>query len=159
MGYELHITRAKFWAENEGQEITGAEWLRLIGEDVELKNDENNGPLFAEWSPTTPRSSSWFDWSDGNIYTKNPGRKTLVKMLQIADLLGATVQGDEGEIYATLDDYPTSLDIGETEIDSHADRESGLSLLFKRELFRKRLEYIIVGVVVLAYVLYDLASG
>ena len=159
MGYELHITRAKFWAENEGQEITGAEWLRLIGEDVELNSDENNGPFFAEWSPTSARSSPWFDWFDGNIYTKNPDRKTLVKMLHIADLLAATVQGDEGEIYATLDDYPTTLDIGETEIDSHAGRESGLSLLFKRELFRKRLEYIIVGVVVLAYVLYDLASG
>jgi hypothetical protein len=159
MGYELHITRAKFWAENEGQEITAAEWLRLIDEDAELTKDENNGPLFAEWSPTSFRDSPWFDWSDGNIYTKNPDRKTLAKMLQIADLLGATVQGDEGEIYTTLDDYPTSLDIGETEIDSHAGRESGWPLLFKRELFRKRLEYIIVGVVVLAYVLYDLASG
>jgi hypothetical protein len=80
-------------------------------------------------------------------------------MLQIADSLGATVQGDEGEIYATVNDYPASLDIGATEIDSHAGRESDLPLPLRRERFRNRLEYIIVRLVVLAYVLYDLASG
>lgn len=159
MGYDLHITRAKFWAENEGHRVSRAEWLRLIEEDVELTIDEHNGPLFAEWGPTSPHYSPWFDWSEGNIYTKNPDRKTVAKMLQIADLLGATVQGDEGEIYATLNDYPKSLNIGETELDSHAGRESGLPLPLKRELFRHRLEYIIVGLVVLVYVLYDLASG
>lgn len=159
MGYELHITRAKFWAENEGHRITRAEWLRLIEEDAELTIDKHNGPLFAEWGPQRPHYSPWFDWSEGNIHTKNPDRKTLAKMLQIANLLGASVQGDEGEIYATLDDYPESLHMGETEIDSHAGRESGLPLPRKRELFRNKLEYIIVGLAVLIYVLYDLASG
>jgi hypothetical protein len=159
MGYELHITRAKFWAENEGHEISRAEWLRLIEKNAELTIDEHNGPLFIQWGPTSPHHSPWFDWAEGNIYTKNPDRKTLAKMLQIADLLGATVQGDDGEIYATANDYPKSLDIGKTEIDSHAGRESGLSLLLKRGLFRNRLEYIIVGLVVLVWVLYDLASG
>ncbi len=159
MGYELHITRARFWAENEEHRISRAEWLRLIEEDAALSIDERNGPLFAEWGPTSRHYSPWFDWSEGNIYTKNPDRKTLAKMLQIADSLGATVQGDEGEIYATVNDYPTSLDIGATEIDSHAGRESDLPLPLRHERFRNRLEYIIVGLVVLAYVLYDLASG
>jgi len=159
MGYELHITRAKLWAENEGQRINKAEWLRLIEQDAELTIDEHNGPLFAVLDPTSPRYSPWLDWSEGNIYTKNPDRQTLAKMLQFADLLGATVQGDEGEIYRNLNDYPKSLDIGETDIDSNTGHDTDLPLPLKRELFWDRLQYVIVGLVVLLYVLYDLASG
>ena len=44
MGYELHITRAAFWAENEGHRITQAEWLHLIEQDTELVIDGQNGP-------------------------------------------------------------------------------------------------------------------
>lgn len=159
MGYELHITRAEFWAENKRNRITREEWLSVIDEDAELTIDEHNGPLFAEWIPTTRHYSPWFDWSEGNIYTKNSDRKTLAKMLQIAESLGAVVQGDEGEIYATVNDYPESLDIGVKEIDSPAGRGGRLPNPLKRELPWNRLEYIIVGLVVLAYVLYDLASG
>jgi len=159
MGYELHITRAEFWAENEGHEITRAEWLRLVEQDAELAIDDQNGPLFAVWGPTSPNYSPWLDWSEGNIYTKNPSRKALAKMLHIADLLGATVQGDEGEIYVSLDDYPESVDVGGTEIDVNARHDTGLPLPLKRKLFWDRVEYIIVALLVLAYVLYDLASG
>jgi len=158
MGYELHITRAGFWAENEGHEISRAEWIRLIEQHAELSIDERNGPFFAVWGTTSPHYSPWLDWSEGNIFTKNPDRPTLAKMLQIAELLGATVQGDEGEIYASLDDYPDSLDLGATETDGNAEHGTDLPLPLKRERFWIRLEYVLVGLVVLAYVLYDLAS-
>ncbi len=159
MGYELHITRAAFWAENEGHRITQAEWLHLIEQDTELVIDGQNGPFFAVWGPTSPNYSPWLDWSEGNIYTKSPDRKTLAKMLHIADQLGATVQGDEGEVYVSLDDYPGSVDIDPTKIGADVGHDTGLPLPLKRERFWNRLEYIIVGLIVLAYVLYDLARG
>ena len=37
MGYELHITRRKDWADDEGPEITLAEWLALVADDPELQ--------------------------------------------------------------------------------------------------------------------------
>lgn len=36
MGVEFYITRADFWAENEGSQITPEEWLSLIDSDNEL---------------------------------------------------------------------------------------------------------------------------
>lgn len=159
MGYELHITRAEFWAENEGQGIGREEWLRLVEQDPELAIDEQNGPLFANWGPVSEDYSRWFDWSEGNVYTKNPDRKSLVKMLQIAALLGATVQGDDGETYTSPDDFPGSVDTGRTIIDSSKGDDADLPLPLKRERNRVRLEYIIVGLVVLAWIIFDLARG
>ncbi len=159
MGYELHITRAEFWAENEGRRISREEWLRVVEQDAELSIDNQNGPLFAVWGPTSPNHSPWLDWSEGNIHTKNPDRKTLGKMLHIADLLGATVQGDEGEIYASPDDLPEFADIAGTETDVTTRHDTGLPLPLKRELLWNRLQYIVVALVVLAYVLYDLSRG
>ena len=159
MGYDLHITRADFWAENEGQGIGREEWLRVVEQDPELTIDEQNGPLFANWGPVSDAYSPWFDWSEGNVYTKNPDRNSLVKMLQIAALLGATVQGDDGEIYTSPNDFPDSVDTGRTVIDSSQGDDADLPLPLKREQSRTRLEYIIVGIIVLAWIIYDLASG
>ena len=36
MGYDFHITRAKLWADNEGDEITPEEWLAVVRDDPEL---------------------------------------------------------------------------------------------------------------------------
>jgi hypothetical protein len=30
MGYDIHITRAEHWAENEGREISAEEWLAYV---------------------------------------------------------------------------------------------------------------------------------
>lgn len=159
LGYDLHITRAEFWAENEGQEISREEWLRVVEQDPELTIDAHNGPLFANWGPVTDGYSPWFKWLEGNVYTKNPDRNTLEKMLQIATLLGATVQGDDGETYASLDDFPDSVTTGRTTRDSSQGEGDDLPLPLRRERHRARLEYIIVGLVVLAWIIFDLARG
>jgi hypothetical protein len=39
------------------------------------------------------------DWFKGNIYSKSPDDAIIDKMVAIAKELGATVQGDDGEIY------------------------------------------------------------
>ena len=99
MGYDLHITRAEVWSQNEGKEITSEEWLALIQSDVELELAGYNGDYFALWSGKSEYEDPWLDWSSGNIYTKNPDGPIIVKMLEIAKRLNAKVQGDDGEIY------------------------------------------------------------
>ncbi len=108
MGYDLHITRAENWCENEGHEISPSEWHDIINCDPELRLDPQNGPHFAIWEhgsldPAAQeehgRLRGWLNWSYGNIDTKNPDPPLLEKMIDIARLLDARVQGDEGEWY------------------------------------------------------------
>ena len=96
MGYDLHITRRELW-HNEGDDITAEEWLAHVQLDPELRLRPENGPFHVEWQ--VAGSSSWFDWSHGQIYTKYPDPSTIEKMVAIAHQLGATVQGDDGEFY------------------------------------------------------------
>lgn len=106
MGYELHITRADQWSENDGREISPEEWLELVGKDPELAIDARNGPHFAIWTPPVGTPVGWIDWFGGNLSSKRPDRALLGKMLEVAKRLGAKVQGDEGEVYATEEDLP-----------------------------------------------------
>jgi hypothetical protein len=99
MGYNLYITRAKEWSSNEGCQIGDNEWRSIVESDSSLAPDPVNGPSFALWSGHPEKVESWFDLSEGNIYTKNPDGPTIDKMMEIARVLEATVQGEEGEIY------------------------------------------------------------
>ncbi len=105
MGYEIHITRAEFWAENEGHEITLDEWLRYVESDSEVQRDPQNSPadfLFL----ANPKEASPLWWSRGEVYTKNPDKPTVQKMIEIAQKLGARVQGDDGEFYDDTSKIP-----------------------------------------------------
>ncbi len=109
MGYEVHITRADDWSDNDATPIEAEEWLGVVEADPELTIQAENGPYFAAWSGACSYpGGGWFDWSAGNISTKNPDRAILGKMLRLASLLGASVQGDDGEVYRSADDWPTS---------------------------------------------------
>ena len=109
MGYEVHITRAEQWSENQGQEITEAEWLSVVESDPDLHIAEGNGPHVAIWGSHPEDSEAWLDWYNGNISTKNPDGRLLQKMLEIAARLDAKVQGDDGEHYddARISDVPS----------------------------------------------------
>ena len=102
MGYDLHITRADDWGDNVGHQITADEWLQLVAEDPELRLADYNGPYFALWSGRSKYPDPWLDWLAGNIYSKNPDKALVQKMLQIAIRLGARVQGDDGEFYTDV---------------------------------------------------------
>lgn len=106
MGYDLHITRAEFHATNEGQEITADEWMRYVASDPELEASPANGEYFVLWSGPSRYPDPWLDWFAGNIYSKNPDKAIVGKMLQIARRLGARVQGDEGEFYEDTSEIP-----------------------------------------------------
>ncbi len=102
MGYEIHITRKSEWSDEDGPMIGEEEWLRLIEMDPELSLDRetqcsisDEEVVFAAWKGA-PGSLGWFN---GEITTKNPERSLILKMVQIAERLGAKVQGDDGEEY------------------------------------------------------------
>jgi hypothetical protein len=61
MGYDLHITRAEEWSQNEGREIAAAEWLALVSNDPELKLAPRNGPHSAVWRPIGGGDLGWID--------------------------------------------------------------------------------------------------
>ncbi len=98
MGYNLHITRRSYWADI-GNDITCAEWLDYVLTDRELKLLGPSSPLLAIWDGPSVLIDPWLDWSDGQIFTKNPDALLINKMIEVAERLGAVVQGDEGEAY------------------------------------------------------------
>jgi hypothetical protein len=53
----------------------------------------------ARWNGKGQHPDLWLDWFQGNISTKNPEAALIDKMMQIADALGAHLQGDDGEVY------------------------------------------------------------
>ena len=152
MGYELHITRAGNWAENQDDYIQAEEWLSLIETDAELTLNIRNGPYFAMWSGTSEYDQPWFDWSEGNIHAKYPDQMMLGKMLQIADKLRAKVQGDEGEEYKSIDDHPGPLPIRETKFANAPGRPA----YERQELMWNLVTYGTVVVLIVAAILLDL---
>jgi len=99
MGYEVHITKKEFWADEDGAILKKEDWNNYVNSDPEIVQDKNNSeddylvkdsvsewPIF--WSPDI-----------GEIYTKNPTDLAIEKLKVIAKKLNAKVQGDDGEYY------------------------------------------------------------
>ena len=105
MGFELHITRGASWLFSDNP-IAPEEWMSIVDQDPELVPDPATGPHFAFWRSEYAPEAAWFDWHDGNVFAKNPDRNTFAKMLDIASWLGGRVQGDEGEEWSSLDQWP-----------------------------------------------------
>ena len=146
MGYDLHITRAEFWAENEGQAISAEEWLQIVSDDESLTIEAVNGPCFAVFSARAGDATRWLDWRDGNVYTKNPDRMTLEKMLAVAEALGGRVLGDDGEHYKSVDDLPEGATAS-----ASADRDpDGLPLYMQAERRTNRITYVLIALALLS---------
>jgi hypothetical protein len=118
MGYDIQITRSPgYHFQNEGHQISPEEWLKYVEGDPELRLAGSNGPYFAIWSGKCRYPEAWFDWDEGNIYTKNPDPAIMGKAIAIAVALGARVQGDDGEVY---------LPDGKIERDGVVDEQDGM---------------------------------
>src|SRR5262249_41208298 len=88
MGYDLHITRKKFWGDPKGPAISLDEWLAYLAGDPDIVQDwENPGP---ENSIFIAHPEKWPIWwrESGEIYTKNPDSVMIAKLVQIANRLG-----------------------------------------------------------------------
>ena len=116
MGYDVHITRKSDWGDEEGPTIPLEEWREYLSKDNEMRLMEqaeasgaNGGPIrmvnegAAIWTAYSAYKSDgeevWFWHSVDEITVKYPSPEVRAKMYQIASALGATVQGDEGEVY------------------------------------------------------------
>ncbi|MFD7639588.1 hypothetical protein ACFV4P_02950 [Kitasatospora sp. NPDC059795] len=80
MGYDVHITRRVDWWAEEGQDISRVEWEAVFADDSGLAM----APLW---------------WTAGRIVSKNPSDAVIATMCQVAKVLDARVQGDDGEYY------------------------------------------------------------
>jgi hypothetical protein len=99
MGYDLHITRKEFWADEEGETIRLDEWQRYVASDSEIESDPDNPGHENYVLASHPERWPLWWWKDGEIYTKNPDDEVIAKLVQIADALRARVLGDDDEIY------------------------------------------------------------
>lgn len=106
MSYQVYVTRGKFWAENDGCEIPASEWLQIVEADDDLRPNEQNGPYFAEFIGSEGNNDQWIDWAEGNLFTGYPDRPLQNALLRLATELGAVIQGEDGEIYRVVDDFP-----------------------------------------------------
>ncbi|MFI1400976.1 hypothetical protein [Streptomyces sp. NPDC020681] len=107
MGYDIHITRREIWWDQEGPEITAAEWAAVVEADPELEMVPAapgwDGPT--QWTaqmvthPREERLGTALHWNSGEISAKNPTDLLIGKMRHIAGTLNARVQGDDGEHY------------------------------------------------------------
>jgi hypothetical protein len=98
VGYSVYITRRELWSE-EGPSISLEEWKACVACDSELCIDAENGEGFAVWLAKSESEGRWLCWSNGNIEAKYPDELLLKKMRSISKQLGASVQGDDGELY------------------------------------------------------------
>jgi len=100
-GYDLHITRKNFWADESGQKITFAEWKNYVRSDKQVAHDGRNSEH--DFIVRLPGGTFpiWYNPSRGEIYTKNPTEAAIQKLIEISRKLKAQVQGDDGELYPT----------------------------------------------------------
>lgn len=119
MGYNLHITRGE-WLSDHADKLKFKEWIFVAARDPELIPDNDNAVqaqrLALEGDDVAPleERSADFVWRNAKAmddftfrYFKHSVRvkgaaghvEVVQKMLEIAERLGAQVQGDEDEYY------------------------------------------------------------
>ena len=98
MGYDVHITRRNSWSDDGEPAITKQEWQAILACDSDLEpvGDGDN----AQMLDSSRRVARFFWYSSGEIFVKKPNKPVLMKMLAIAEQLGARVIGDDDEVYS-----------------------------------------------------------
>jgi uncharacterized protein YfaT (DUF1175 family) len=109
MGYDLHITRREFWAD-DGNNISRREVDELVKNDPELEWDKTLGKDMIRFTGNSLYDDPWLQYCEGELNTKWPDRELIRKMIQIAQSLQANVQGDDGEYYEDLASIPDDWD-------------------------------------------------
>ena len=130
MGYELHITRRRDWADEQGPGIAESEWRAFVASSEDLRLESVGDDLFAIWKNASVLPEQWLQWDNGNLSTKNPDERFIARMVEIASALGAAVQGDDGEVYGPH---------AEEHAPSKRQRLLQRVLEFFRKLFRRRV--------------------
>ena len=98
-GYDLHITRKVHWADSNGPAISLAEWQEYAKHDRQVARDPANSEFDFVVSLSGESFPIWLDPKLGELVTKDPSQRAVVKLIDIARALRARVQGDDGELY------------------------------------------------------------
>ena len=101
MSYDARITRAPDWAISDEVQIPLEEWS-AVATSAGLIRARQPGLFYAHDARETGDDAS-FEWADGAITVRAPDHVTLGKMIELANLLDAVVQGDDGEEYSVTD--------------------------------------------------------
>lgn len=108
MGYDVHITRRVNWFDGDGLDIALDEFMAVVDADGTLTAVDHFEAQLPDG--TTLRMDAVgalykgvhaFRWRDGNVTVKNPTEDVIAKMIAVASVLDAHLQGDEGESYPT----------------------------------------------------------
>jgi hypothetical protein len=105
-GREVHISRRVNWWETDGGQISAGEFKAAVAADAELAMVAV--PDIWRWEPrwiaematgAGPEPRENLVWRAGRIVARHPSAALVAKMCELAKLLGARVQGDDGEYY------------------------------------------------------------
>ena len=99
MGHAVFVTRRKHWHDSAGESIPVVEWRSVVEGDPELQWGPELGENAAVWKSGPEAEVEWVDLEGGNLEVKNPSAALLAKLVSIAVLLRAHVEGEEGEGY------------------------------------------------------------
>lgn len=99
MGYDVFVTRAKHHFDGAQTPIPEQDWRAIIDNDPDLSAPDEAYQSYAVWASPGRKLGSWIDWASGNLFTRSPDDSFLRKLIDVAGLLGATVQGRDGERY------------------------------------------------------------
>lgn len=97
MSYDIHITRAAHWAENDERRIALDDWISAAHVDSRLEH--RGGGTFVATGLRSDGQDAAFHWFEGDVYTADPDEPTLAVMRDLARALGGQLQGDDGEEY------------------------------------------------------------
>ncbi len=123
MGYNLHITRREVWSDPFGPEITLQDWLDYLNIDRSLQKDvrfESSRDTGVSTGSDEPTAVFWTEWpsrvdgdearlslSNGNISATDADADLRRKMFVMAHVLGAKLQGENGETYNSIGEPET----------------------------------------------------
>lgn len=117
MSYDVYVTRALHHFDGAQLPIAEGDWRALIENDPDLQAPDEAYPSYAVWSGTPSPGSHWIDWANGNLFTRKPDQSLLRKLLELAELLGAKVQGHRGEVYG-LDERGDPLVVSPADVEA-----------------------------------------
>ncbi|MES1199065.1 MAG: hypothetical protein ABUS48_03705 [Pseudomonadota bacterium] len=143
MGYDIHIHRRADWTD-VGDDITSDEWRAVYEADESLtiygaygyREGENVRETPVIGWPAPDCAEAAFTLYRGGIRTKNPSASAIRKAWEIADKLGAKVQGDDGEFYSA-DGKNCYYEPGDNELPVEMEAPARSEQKWWRKLFNK----------------------
>jgi hypothetical protein len=153
MGY--HVTILRTSSATTPVPISREEVMTLLASRPDLTHSEGSAGSI-EFGPGGAPDAPLLVWQDGEIWTDGPDEPTLELMLELAEIWGARVRGDERETYRTASETYLHPD---DRTQHQSDAELVQELLRKRRIRQWGLNVAIFGIFALLFLLVRAFSG